>query len=63
MLGGLVLSAGLSSLLVKWTGSGSRDPFLLLAAVLLLVLASLLAGVLPARRASAIDPMEALRYQ
>lgn len=63
MLAGLVLSAGLHSLLVKWTGSGSRDPLLLLGAALLLIFASLLAGVFPARRASAIDPMEALRCQ
>jgi predicted permease len=60
---GLLLSAALNSLLVKWADTGSRDPSLLLAATLLLLLASLLAGILPARRASAIDPMEALRYQ
>ena len=63
MLTGLMLSAGLNSLLVKWTDTSSRDPFLLLGAALLLLLASLLAGLFPACRASAIDPMEALRYQ
>jgi predicted permease len=63
VLAGLLLSAALNSLLLKWADTGSRDPFLLLAAALLLVFASLLAAVLPARRASAIDPTEALRYQ
>jgi ABC-type antimicrobial peptide transport system permease subunit len=63
MLAGLMLSAGLNSLLVEWADTGSRNPFLLLAAALLLVFTSLLAGFFPARRASATDPMEALRYQ
>jgi putative ABC transport system permease protein len=63
VLAGLLFSAGLNSLLLKWADTGSRDPFLLLAAALLLVFASLLAAVLPARRASTIDPTEALRYQ
>ncbi|HEY3458688.1 MAG TPA: ADOP family duplicated permease [Bryobacteraceae bacterium] len=63
VLVGFLLSAGLNSLLVRWTDIGSRHPLLLVAAALLLVLASLLAALLPARRASAIDPMEALRYQ
>jgi ABC-type antimicrobial peptide transport system permease subunit len=63
MLAGLMLSAGLNSLLVKWTDSGSRDPLLLLAAALLLVFTSLLAGLVPARRASTIDPIRALRFE
>jgi predicted permease len=63
MLTGIVLSAGLNSLLIKWTDSGSRDPFLLLAAALLLVFTSLLAGLFPARRASTIHPLHALRFE
>jgi putative ABC transport system permease protein len=63
MLAGIVLSTGLNSLLVKWTDTGSRDPLLLLAAALLLVFTSLLAGLFPARRASTIDPISALRFE
>jgi len=63
MLAGILLSAGLNSLLIKWTDTGSRDPLLLLAAALLLVLTSLLAGLFPARRASTIDPIAALRFE
>jgi ABC-type antimicrobial peptide transport system permease subunit len=63
MLVGLMLSAGLNSWLVKWTDSGSRDPFLLLAAALLLAFTSLLAGLFPARRASTIDPIASVRFE
>ena len=63
VLVGFLLSAGLNSLLVRWTDIGLRHALLLVAAALLLVLASSLAALLPARRASAIDLMEALRYQ
>jgi hypothetical protein len=63
MLAGIVLSAGLNSLLIKWTDTGSRDPLLLLVAALLLVFTSLLAGLFPARRASTIDPISALRFE
>jgi hypothetical protein len=63
VLAGIVLSAGLNSLLVKWTDTGSRDPFLLFAAALLLMSTSLLAGFFPARRASSIDPIASLRFE
>jgi predicted permease len=43
-------------------GTGSTDVTTYLVASLVIVLSALLAGFLPARRASTIDPMSALRY-
>ncbi|HWE86096.1 MAG TPA: hypothetical protein VG267_14220 [Terracidiphilus sp.] len=39
------------------------DPLSLSAAVVVLVLAGLVAGYLPARRASRVDPLTPLRYE
>jgi len=44
-------------------GLKGTDPLSLTAAVVLLVLVASTAGYLPAKRASKIDPMEALRYE
>jgi ABC-type antimicrobial peptide transport system permease subunit len=44
-------------------GLHGNDPFSLLAAVLVMLSIAALAGYLPARRASRIDPMVALRYE
>jgi predicted permease len=44
-------------------GLSFADPIALLFATILLLLAAALAGVLPARRASRVDPMVALRYE
>jgi ABC-type antimicrobial peptide transport system permease subunit len=44
-------------------GLHGNDPLSLLAAVLVLLSIAALAGYLPARRASRIDPMVALRYE
>jgi ABC-type lipoprotein release transport system permease subunit len=40
-----------------------NDPLALVAAVAILVVAALLAGSVPARRAANIDPMSALRHE
>ncbi len=63
VLAGFVLSVGLNSLLVRWTDIGSRDLMLLLSAALILVVASLVAGLLPARRASTVDALKTLRCE
>ena len=44
-------------------GLGGTDPLSLAAAVLLLAVAGIIAGFLPARRAARINPLTALRYE
>ena len=59
---GLVLSIALDKLATKWVTQSSRDPLVLTAVTLLLITAAALACLVPARRAAATDPMQALRY-
>jgi predicted permease len=59
-LAGLVAGRVLSSLLY---GVSPRDPIVLLAAVLVPVVVAAVASYLPARRASRVDPMIALRAE
>jgi putative ABC transport system permease protein len=63
VLCGVVLSLFLSGVLKKWADNSLQNPFLFAAATLLLVLTSALAAYIPARRASSVDPMVALRYE
>jgi predicted permease len=44
-------------------GLGGSDPLSLLAAIAVMLFIATLAGYLPARRASRVDPMVALRYE
>jgi ABC-type antimicrobial peptide transport system permease subunit len=44
-------------------GLGAADPVVLVSAAALLIFVAALAGFLPARRASRVDPIVALRYE
>jgi predicted permease len=63
IVGGLMLAIVLNKVLARWAEGSSRAPHVLFAAMLLLGLVAALACVLPARRASGVDPMTALRYE
>jgi len=60
---GLVLSVGLSSVLARWSIRNVDDPFVLVAAIGTLLLLTGIATLIPARRATAIDPAIALRLE
>jgi|GraSoiStandDraft_41_1057321.scaffolds.fasta_scaffold21779_6 predicted permease len=60
---GLLLSFMLSGVLSKWAEGSSHNPLVFAAVTMLLVLTAALAALIPARRASSVDPMDALRYE
>ena len=60
---GLGLSFGLSKMIASWIQNGSNNPLLIVGVSLLLLAVAALACVLPARRASSVDPMTALRCE
>ncbi|HTB10384.1 MAG TPA: ABC transporter permease [Bryobacteraceae bacterium] len=63
ILCGVLLSIFLGRILSKWAEGSSQNPLLFGGAVLLLIATSALAAFIPARRASSVDPMIALRYE
>jgi predicted permease len=61
---GLGVSLATTRLIASFLfGLTERDPFTLTAAAMLLLLIAVFAGCLPARRASRVDPMVALRHE
>jgi predicted permease len=58
---GLMLTLSLQRLLAHWAEGSSRDPLVALAAALLLSMVAVVACSVPARRASRVDPVTALR--
>jgi putative ABC transport system permease protein len=60
MIVGLVLTRFMGSLLF---GISSADPLTYTLVVVLLLLVALVACLIPARRATRVDPMIALRYE
>jgi predicted permease len=60
ILAALALGRGAQSLLFEMEG---HDPFVVVLGALLLTAVAMGAGYLPARKASKVDPMKALRYE
>ncbi len=63
ILAGIILTLTLNKVLAQWAQGSSRDPLILLVATILLSVVAALACAGPARRASGVDPMTALRYE
>jgi putative ABC transport system permease protein len=60
---GALLSVLLGGIVAKWAEASAQNPIIFAAVTMLLVMTSALAAFIPARRASAVDPMIALRYE
>jgi putative ABC transport system permease protein len=63
LLVGLALSFGLNRLIAQWIENGARDPLVVLGVSVLLLAVAAIASLVPARRALAINPLEALRSE
>jgi len=63
ILAGIALSLALNQVIAKWAQANPRDPAILFAGTVLLGFVSGLACAIPARRASKVDPMIALRSE
>jgi predicted permease len=60
LAGAIALGRLAQSMLYKMSGS---DPLVMAVSVVLLAIVAMAAGYVPARRASRVDPMQALRYE
>jgi hypothetical protein len=63
VVAGLALASLVNRIVDQWAKGNSRDPMILLAGTLLLSFVSAIACAVPAWRASAADPMTALRCE
>jgi ABC-type antimicrobial peptide transport system permease subunit len=63
VLAGVILTILLNRVLARWIQGSSLNAPILLGVVLLLVATAALSCFVPARRASSVDPMTALRYE
>ena len=60
---GFLLSLGAGKFITRWVQNGTYDPLISLAVSLLVILVAGLSCLVPARRALAVDPNTALRYE
>jgi ABC-type antimicrobial peptide transport system permease subunit len=60
---GVALSFVLAKVMAKWAEGSVQSPLIFAGVTLLLVATAGVAAYLPARRASSVDPMVALRYE
>jgi len=60
---GILLSLLLNRVLAHWAEGSAQDPLLFAGMTLLVAITCACATFIPARRASSVDPMEALRYE
>jgi predicted permease len=63
VLAGLIFALALNRVLARLIEGSFRSPVVLLAVTFVLIAVAALACLIPARRASSVDPMEALRYE
>ena len=63
ILVGLALSFSLNRMIAQWIANGTRDPLVVLGVSVILLAVAALAAAVPARRALAISPVEALRSE
>jgi predicted permease len=63
LVGGVLLTLALNNVLGRWAEGSSRDILVLVSAAVLLCAVAALASAAPARRASTVDPMTALRHE
>jgi predicted permease len=63
IVAGLALTFASNRLIAQWAQGNVRDPMILLEGTLVLVVVAAVACVLPARRASSVEPMTALRCE
>jgi predicted lysophospholipase L1 biosynthesis ABC-type transport system permease subunit len=61
IVAGVALSFALHKVLAQWAAGSSHDPLILLVVTILLTAVAAIACAVPARRASQVDPMTALR--